>query len=351
MNKMSRILAISIMITVASLSIMTIHVKADYDTAYELYKAKKYSEAIPLLEEWCNKYPKDPRGGYTLAQCYVKTKQNSKAMERLAVVLEHHPDHAPSQFLTGMLTLKASPSKALPHFEEAVKASPDNSTYHYYYGSALMATKQYDQAAASLKKAVEINPKNGKAQLDLGKVLLISGSPQDAIKHLTIASKGRSTKDSALYYLGLAQIQTKDYTGAVGTLTQAGQLSPDDGKIFYNLGIAHEGSMGGAADSISACQPMIDAYSKAVSLEAGNADYQYRLGNAYEMAARSIYEKTAGNEGLSNQAIDLLEKAKKAYSAAVGADSSSPAGDRIGGVDQMIENIKNPRIIEEEVQE
>ena len=165
--------------------------QVDYDKAYELYKAKKYSEAIPMLEEWCNKYPKDPRGGYTLAQSYVKTKQQKKAMERLNIVLGHHPDHAPSQFLAGVLKLKSSPAKAMPHFEAAVAAKPDNGNYQYYYGSALMASKRYNEAEAALKKAVKANPKNGKAQLDLRRVLMLNKKPADALAPLQVAAKGK----------------------------------------------------------------------------------------------------------------------------------------------------------------
>ena len=325
--------------------------QVDYDKAYELYKAKKYSEAIPMLEEWCNKYPKDPRGGYTLAQSYVKTKQQKKAMERLNIVLGHHPDHAPSQFLAGVLKLKSSPAKAMPHFEAAVAAKPDNGNYQYYYGSALMASKRYNEAEAALKKAVKANPKNGKAQLDLGRVLMLNKKPADAIAPLKVAAKGKRGKDLALYYLGLAQYQTSDFAGAVKSLDQASKLKGADAKIFYNLGMAHEGALGKAPGTIEACQPMIDAYSKAVEMEPDKADYNFRLGNSYEAAARAIYAKTAGNDAMSKKALGLLGKAQNSYNAAVAADASNPAKDRLAGVAEMVENIKNPKVIEEEVTE
>ncbi|MCD4655478.1 tetratricopeptide repeat protein [bacterium] len=342
----------AIPIILAVLAIVTIaDVSADYDTAFELYKAKKYSEAIPMLEEWCNKYTKDPRGGYTLSQCYLKTKQNEKALKRLAIVLGHHPEHAPSQFLTGILKLKSSPENSLPHFQEAVKTNSENGKYQYYYGSALMATKQYEKAAKAMKKAVELNPKNGKAQLDLGKILLISGKPAEAVSHLKIASEGKRDKALALYYLGLAQYKLKDFPDAVSTFEQAGQIKPTDAKIFYNLGLAREGSLGENPTTVEACQPMIDAFNKAVQLESGNADYQFRLGNAYETAGRSIYTKTAGNKTVSSKALEILDKATKAYNAAIASDASNPAVDRLTGISQMIENIKNPQVIEEEVVE
>ncbi|MBN1878978.1 tetratricopeptide repeat protein [bacterium] len=321
-------------------------VHADYDTAYNLFKEKKYTEAIPLLEEWCGTYPKDPRGAYTLAQCYVKTRQNRKAIDRLTIILEHHPEHAPSQFLMGMLTVPDSPAKALSHFQRAAEEQPDNEQYNYFWGSTLMAEKRYDEAETALRKATKVNPKNAKAQFDLGRVLLFNNKPADSISPLTIASKG-TDKASALFYLGLAQLQTKDFAGATDSLSEAAKLTPDDAKVFYNLGLARESTLGDDVKGMEPYDPVIEAYLKACALDKEASDYQYRLGNAYEQAVRKIYTQTAGNDALSAKALDYLSKAKAAFTSA----NSDAAKDRITGVDQMIENIKNPQIIEEEVAE
>lgn len=344
--RFSQFLLTTLLLISIMFSALPAAVRADYDTAYNLFKEKKYTEAIPLLEEWCTTYPKDPRGAYTLAQCYTKTRQNQKAVDRLTIILEHHPEHAPSQFLMGMLTLPESATKALSHFERAAQEQPDNDQYNYFLGSTLLAEKQYDKAEEALKKSVAKNPKNSKAQLDLGRSLLFNGKPADAVSPLQIAAKS-ADKSSALYYLGLAQLQTKDYSGAIGSLTEATKSNPDDAKLFYNLGLAHEGSLGDSASGMEAYQPAIDAYSKAVVIDNATSDYQYRLGNAYEAAVRAIYTKTAGNDALSSRALEYLGKAKSAFSAA----NTDAARERIAGVDQMIENIKNPQVIEEEVTE
>lgn len=347
--KYSRFLALTLSLIVFTLFAAQL-TSADYDAAYELYKAKKYSEAIPMLEEWCNKYPKDPRGGYTLAQCYVKTKQSKKALDRLAVVLEHHDDHGPSQFLTGVLKLKASADAAIPHFEAAIKSSPDNASYHYYMGTAKLSKKDYAGAIESLQKSANLKPKS-KTNLDLGRAYLLNGDPASATAPLKAASKGKRTKSSALYYLGLAEYQNKNYTEAVSALEKASAISKDDPKVFYNLGMSREAALGSAITDDTACKPLIEAYKKAVELDAGNADYQFRLGAAYESAARAIYSKTAGNEAISNKALGYLGQADKAFKAAIAADAASPAKDRVSAVAQMVDNIKNPSVIEEEVTE
>jgi tetratricopeptide (TPR) repeat protein len=318
--------------------------KADYDTALNLYKEQKYADAIPLLEEWCGKYPRDPRGAYLLAQCYRNTKQNKKALDRLAIILEHHPDDDKCRFLKGMLLLPSSPAEAAVHFERAAKVDPDNAQYNYYLGNALMAQKKYVEAETSLQKAVSASPGNARAQLDFGRVLLLNNKAEEAIKHLKTAARGND-KETALYFLGVAQIQTKDYSGAVTTFSDAVALAPNDARMHFNLGLAREGQLGDQPVEFDKYQPVIEAYEKAVSLSKDIEDYSFRLGNAYETAVRSIYEKTAGNETLSKKALDYLAKARAAY----GAINSDAARQRIPGVDQMIENIKNPQIIEEEV--
>ncbi len=321
----------------------------NYDDAYKLYKAKDIKGAIPLLEEHCNKYPKDPRGGYLLAQCYRKTKQVDKAAGRLQVVLEHHPDHDSSQFLMGhVFLMKKNPSKAIKHFEEAVKLQPENGDYQYYYGSTLLALKKYPDAAGALKKAVTLNPKNSRANLDYGRVLVLSKDYQKAIAPLKKASQSPKTASKALYYLGNAQLQLKEFSSAVETFKTATTKSPDEAKLFYSLGIAQEGAGGDSFSTPEAYMPIIQSYSKAVALDGSVADYHFNLGKTHENAVRTIYEKTAGNETVSKQALDMLAKAKTAYESAAKIDATSGGNDGLTRVNQMIDNIKNPKIIEVE---
>lgn len=185
----------------------------NYEEAYKLATAGKHAEAIPLLEEHCTKYPKDPKGGNLLAQCYIKTKQFDKAADRLAVVLEHHPEDDKSQFLMGtVLQLQKKPEKALTHFEQAANAKPDNGTYQYYYGSVLLQMKKLPEAGEALEKAVKAMPNDPKANLDYGRLFVLSGDYESATSYLQIAAKAESTKGLALPYLGIAQLQTKNMT-------------------------------------------------------------------------------------------------------------------------------------------
>jgi tetratricopeptide (TPR) repeat protein len=344
----------SIVVVFAVMFIATIFshsiVHADEETAYEralgLTRERRFSEAIPLLEEWCNKYPRDPRGAYLLAQSYMTTRQNEKALERLNIILGHHPDDDRNNFLMGVLLLPSAPDRAEIYLQKAVNAQPDNAQYNHRLGGALMAQRKYSDAEKPLRDTVKFAPNDLRARLDLGRVLLANSKAADAVTHLEAATRG-SDKEAAFYLLGTARLQTSDFDGAVSALNEAVKLTPDDARVHYNLGIALEGQLGDQAVGLATFKPVIDAYSKAVNLNTDVPEYHFRLANAYESAVRSIYAQTPENETLASEALDYLAKAKNAYNA---VDSDS-ARQRISTVEQMIENIKNPEVIIEEFTE
>lgn len=317
-----------------------------YEQALNLTRERRFSEAIPLLEEWCNQYPRDPRGAYLLAQSYMTTRQNEKALERLNIILEHHPDDERNNFLMGVLLLPSAPDRAETHLQIAVNAQPDNAQYQHRLGSALMVQRKHAEAEAPLREAVRLAPNNLNARLDLGRVLLANGKAAEAIPHLEAATRGND-KEIAYNMLGTARLQTRDFDGAVSALNEAAKLNPDDARVHFNRGIALEGQLGDQATGLDTFRPVIESYEKAISLNAEVSDYHFRLGNIYETAVRSVYEQTATDESLAERALEYLAKAKNAYTAA----DTDAARQRITSVDQIIENIKNPEVIIEEFTE
>lgn len=319
-----------------------------YDEAYNLAKENKYAEAIPLLEEHCNKYPKDPRGGYLLAQSYIKTKQVDKAVKRLEVVLEHHPEDDKSQFLMGTaLQVQKNTEKALTHFAEAAKAKPENGTYQYYYGSALLQMKKLPEAGEALEKAIKATPNDPKSNLDYGRLLVLTGDTEKALSHLQIAAKAEATKSIALPYLGVVQLQLKKYDDAVTTLTQATAADKTDSKLFFNLGQAYEAKVGDQGKNPDDYKNAISAYESALKLDAQNADIHFRLGKAFELAGTTIYESGHADQAVGQKAIELFEKSKAAYTSAVKIDPESAAKARIPSIDDRLKSLKNPETVEE----
>ncbi|MBN1551796.1 tetratricopeptide repeat protein [bacterium] len=324
----------------------------EFEAAKKLYDQKDYKGAIVPLEKHCTTYPKDNNGGYMLAQCYMKTKQYSKAIERLDIVLQHHPEDYKAQFLQGFLCLQTKKlDKALTHLKQAAELKPDVAQHQMVYGSALLQAKKTDEAVAVLKKAVDLEPTDPSINLEYGRALIFSGKNSEAVHPLEIASKSSKTKNTALTYLGTAYLSLKQADKAVSTLQQATQADPTEAKNFYYLGQALELKMGDTGQSIESYQPIIQAYEKASDLDKDNAEYYFRHGFACESAAASVYEQSVQDEAVGQKALELLDKAKRAYQSALKIDPSHAAKDRISAVDARIEAIKNPQVIEQEVDE
>jgi tetratricopeptide (TPR) repeat protein len=58
--------------------------------------------------------------------------------------------------------------KAMAEYQEQIEKNPNNPTYRYNYGSMLLQADRFDEAIEQLKKAIELEPGNVKAQYNLG---------------------------------------------------------------------------------------------------------------------------------------------------------------------------------------
>jgi tetratricopeptide (TPR) repeat protein len=58
--------------------------------------------------------------------------------------------------------------KAMAEYQEQIEENPNNVTYRYNYGSLLLNAERYDDAIEQLKKAVELDSREVKAQYNLG---------------------------------------------------------------------------------------------------------------------------------------------------------------------------------------
>lgn len=59
----------------------------------------------------------------------------------------------------------------IQQFQQMAQADPDNELGHFSLGKALIEAQRFDEAVASLEKAVELNPKLSKAYQLLGEAL------------------------------------------------------------------------------------------------------------------------------------------------------------------------------------
>jgi tetratricopeptide (TPR) repeat protein len=119
---------------------------------------------------------------------------------------------------------------AVAEFRQVTEVDPAFAAGFISLGQAYMEQRDYAAAVAPLKHALELDANLGPAHQLLGYALLAQGYAAEAIPHLA-----RVQEQSAL---GIAEIETGQFTDAIANLQAALQKRPNDPDLLYYLGRA-----------------------------------------------------------------------------------------------------------------
>ena len=158
---------------------------------------------------------------------------------------------------------------------------------HLTKGRALLNSGDLNAAIAELSVATSLDPKSGEAHTLLGVAYDRKGLPDRAQQSFDLALRAPDEKAMHLNNLGYLLYKHGDYEEAIKYLKRAAKLSPDDQRIWNNLGMAQCG-----------VEKFDDGY-KSFAHAAG--EFQGRL----KVAA---YQE---RQGFAKDAIKQLEKARK----------------------------------------
>lgn len=98
----------------------------------------------------------------------------------------------------------AAQAAALNELDAAVKSEGDNVRIECSYGRIAALQGKFDVALAHYRRAHEMDPANGEAQLGLGNVLAEESKPEEALKYLRMAVQTDPMNASAHYLLARA---------------------------------------------------------------------------------------------------------------------------------------------------
>lgn len=131
--------------------------------------------------------------------------------------------------------------------------TPDNALAHSNLGNALMKKEQLDDAAAHLRKAIEIQPNYPEAHNTLGYVLMKKGQLGEAVAHFQKALELKPELKNAEYNLAFARgytlAQEGKVTEAITFYQKALEIQPNDPLLRNNLA-AGLVSLGRTAEAI-----------------------------------------------------------------------------------------------------
>jgi len=123
--------------------------------------------------------------------------------------------------------------EALSALNEVSKSNPAAKNLSHEFGVIYYRKGDYRNAVTSLLRAVAENPNDAEATQLTGLSLYLSEKPAEAIPYLVrVQSWYPSANVDASYILGVAYIQTKNYTSARAAFAKMFQVPPDSAAAY-----------------------------------------------------------------------------------------------------------------------
>jgi rhomboid protease GluP len=168
---------------------------------YGAWRAQRAHGALPLL---------------TRGEKELEAQQFDRAIATLDSVVQREPDLPQARALLGMAYgLAGQPRQALPQFNAAIAATPDNGWLFFYRGNARFHLDQLDSAAADYTTAIRLAPAAAEPHFNRGLIYDQRGKTDSARNDF--ASAARLSNDSTLTRKArelLAQLPASNHTPA-----------------------------------------------------------------------------------------------------------------------------------------
>ena len=208
----------------------------------------KPAETLKLLVEAVRINPSDPRAHMALIRHHIGSNDQKAAMAAAQAAATSLPDNLDVLgSLGGTQLATGDAQQALSTFRRLVALQPTQAFNHVRLAEAYAASKDNDNAARSLRKALELQPGLLPAQRGLVQLAMRDGKPQDALAIARDVQKS-NPKDAAGWILeGDVEVSRKGWDAAETALRAALQRSPNSTdaamKLHYTL------LQGGKADA------------------------------------------------------------------------------------------------------
>ena len=190
--------------------------------------------------------------------------------------------------------------QAAQSLERVLQLEPRNAAALHYMGLVAYQAGQADKALALLQTSVAIDPHDGDAQSNLGTVALATGQLALAEQALRTAAALHRNHAVIQFNFGNALATVGKHAEAANALERAVALQPSHAEAHNNLGIVYRDLENIAAATKS--------FKTALQIKSDYAEAAYNLANAYRDACRLTKA-----EATIRQALALNPQYGKAY--------------------------------------
>ncbi len=328
--------------------------------AFKLLNQGRVQEAIPILEQLVNKYPKDIEALATLGSIYGQAGQLEPAVHYLERVIEINPNDLDTLNNLGVAnmmlgntdkardcierSLRLNPNDAglhfnlatilqeqsefktaIEHFRQALQLEPSSVDVMVNLGVALKDSGQQDEAIELFKKAINLDSKSAEANLNLGHVLARSGKPDEAVRYYEQAAASAPSDYEKIRALANIRVLEgapaegiKLYEQALSRNSNDARIYREYGQLLQNLG-QHESAMQAANKALELQENDIPTLLLKAKLHREVSQHPAAmkyLKQAYDLDSNDIKTLLAlagqhSMNGENSMAMSLVETAKK----------------------------------------
>jgi len=234
--------------------------EAEYLAFKEKYeRALEVSDEVLEMKEDCHKIY------FLRASVYKKINDLSNRTYSLKMANKLVPENTKYSFEYAKALLDDGKfKKALVQFEKTIPLDKYNPALYYYLALAYYRYNDYDNAKKYVKYYRVISPNDGDGIWLAGYTYKDNGEFEKAIEEFDYGIQLRLGRVGYFIGKGESLYNLQKYGLAANEFTQALDLSPNDGKIYYERGLAHYER----GDRVNACKD----WSKASELGYFQAD-------------------------------------------------------------------------------
>ena len=242
--------------------------------------------------------------------------------------------------------------KAIPHYEKAVKLSPDIGSWWYNLGLAYMATNRHEEAERALARAVELDPSSEKfrqtsAELawERGTEAMEEGRLEEAVALLERAVSVDESSIGAHINLGIAYSRLGKAELALKAYQKAYRLDPNDPRAKTSLALETMRR----ASKLEENEPKraIELYENATHIDSSIPLAWSHLGLAYVNAGRGEDGVRAYQRAAQLEPTNAAHRSGAAYAHATAAQLALKSGRTEDAIDQLRKSLEleeNPHI-------
>ncbi len=150
------------------------------DEAQAALDKNDYNAAIPPLQKFIAEKPDVAYAHFQLAYAYTALKQADEARAEYEKCVALDPKMAEAQLNLGILLLEKDAAAAVAPLSKAVELLPSQSRPRYLLGLAQERSGDLKGAAVSFEGATRLDPKDGEALLELGRIYIKNNRAAEA---------------------------------------------------------------------------------------------------------------------------------------------------------------------------